>query len=119
MPWILLLAAVAACVYGLRTEHLFSQQFPVWMDEGVNRFLWYAGVYWAAANVILWRWPRHLLKIVAAVVLLYTAWWTGPAALLAALYFLGSCYCLGRLLNRSDDAVLSILLGAAAWMFLL
>ena len=126
IPWILLCGALAVTLYGLRSEHLFSQPVPVWQDEGVTRFLWYAAIYWAAANVILWKRPGFLLPVAAAFVLLYTAWWTGPPALLAALYFLGSCYCLGCVFlsrfgsgPRPQGVILSILLGAAAWMFLL
>lgn len=117
---------MAACIYGLLSERLFSQPMAVWLEDGVDRFLWYTALYWAAARVILWRRPAYLLRIAAAFVVLYTAWWAGAMAPLAVLYFLGSCYCLGRLLGevsqsepRPQGAVLAVLLGAAAWMFLL
>jgi hypothetical protein len=104
-------------IYGFFHERLFAQQ--MWADEGVSGFLAYAGVYWAAAGLILWRWPRGFAWTAGIAALGYAAWWSGPLAPFAVLYFLGSCYSLGRLLSRTAGGVSAILVGASAWMLLL
>src|SRR5689334_4093607 len=88
----------------------------MWAPVGEARFFVFTAVYWAAAGLILWIVPKWLGVIGGAFVLVYTAWWTGPSALLATLYFLGSCLLLGRILWRRADLCTSLLLGAAAWM---
>ena len=92
-------------LYGFYQERLFAQQ--MWAEEGVRRFLVYAAVYWAVAALLIWRNRVEWLIPAAA---LYTAWWAGPVAPLAVLFFLGSCCALG---SRK------ILVGTAIWMFLL
>ena len=120
IPWVLFLAAAAVCLYGILAEGLYAQQPPVWDSVGIERFLAYAAAYWIAAALILRSWPRGLPWIAGAFVLAYSAWWAGPAAPLAAVYFLASCYALGRLLGaRAGERVQAVLLGAAAWMFVL
>ena len=113
--WIAALAAVL--IYGIFHEQLFAQS--MWAEEGVRGFLLYAAVYWGAAGVVLWRWPRSVGSIAAVAAVAYAAWWAGPLAPLAVLFFLGSCYSLGRLLVRTSEGVTATLLGAAAWMFVL
>jgi hypothetical protein len=72
---------------------------PPWTADGGIRFLAYTVVFWAVAAFLR---PKHLLPVAAVFVLLYTAWWSGPAAPLAVLYFLGSC---------------QTLIGVAGWIF--
>ena len=108
----LLIAALAAVsIYGFFHEQLFAQQ--MWADEGVRRFLLYAGAYWGVAAVLLWRCRIAWIVPVGA---LYAVWWAGPVAPLAVLFFLGSCYALGR---RVADGVTAVLAGAAVWMLVL
>ncbi len=117
LAWILLALLLAAGGYGFLHERLWAQS--MWSETGGERFFAYAIVFWIAAGLILRLGPRWLGPIVPAAALLYTAWWTGPAAPLAVLYFLGSCFCLGRRLAREADAPTATLLGAAVWMFLI
>lgn len=107
-----LIAALAAVsIYGFFHEQLFAEH--LWADEGVQRFALYAVVYWAVAGVLLWR-GRVQWLIPAGV--LYAAWWAGPLAPAVALFFLGSCYALGR---RVAGGVTALLWGAAVWMLVL
>jgi hypothetical protein len=89
----------------------------MWSESGGARFLAYTAAFGSVAGLILWLSPRWLFAIVAAAAVLYTAWWTGPVAPLAVLYFLGSCWCLGRLWARDENPATATLLGAAVWMF--
>src|SRR5207244_3696773 len=75
--------------------------------------------FWSLTAFILWRYPRWVRLIIPVIALLYTAWWTGPVAPLAVLYFLGSCYFMGRILRRERDVWMATLLGAAVWMFVI
>jgi hypothetical protein len=111
---IALLAAIS--FYGFFHEQLFAQQ--MWAEEGVRRFFEYAIAFWSVAGLLVWRAPGRVpwLIVVGAI---YAAWWAGPLAPLACLYFLGSCYALGRWIARGSDGPTAILLGASVWMFLL
>lgn len=104
-------ALAAVSIYGFFHKQLFAEH--LWADEGVQRFALYALVYWAVAGVLLWR-GRVQWLIPAGV--LYAAWWAGPLAPAVVLFFLGSCYALGRCLA---GGVTAVLLGAAAWMLVL
>jgi len=115
--WILLALLTAAGAYGFFHERLWAES--LWSAEGRDRFLAYTAVYWTLAGLILWRCPRWLPIIIPATALLYTAWWAGPVAPLVVLYFLGSCYFLGRIVRREKDAIMATLLGAAVWMFVI
>lgn len=115
--WVVLSLLAVAGIFGFLHERLWAQ--TLWSPDGRDRFLIYTGVFWSLAGLILWRCPRWLGRLVPAAALLYTAWWTGPIAPLAVLYFLGSCYFLGRILRREKDAYMATLLGAAVWMFLI
>jgi Dolichyl-phosphate-mannose-protein mannosyltransferase len=117
LPWILLALLAVWATYGFLHERLWAQS--MWSDAGGARFLAYGGVFWIAAGLILWLGPRWLSLIVAAAALFYTAWWTGPLAPFAVLYFLGSCWCLGQRMARKADRLTATLLGAAVWMFLM
>ena len=112
---ILIALLLAAGIYGFLHERLWAQS--MWSEAGRSRFLAYTAFFWIASGVILRLWPRWIGPIFWAGALLYVAWWSGPAAPLAALYFLGSWWCLGRVLARDSDTPSAILLGAAVWMF--
>src|ERR1700688_4087475 len=117
LSWILLALLIAAGCYGFLHERLWTQS--MWSEAGRGRFLAYAAVFWIAAGLILWWMPSWLLPITAVAALFYTAWWSGPLAPLAVLFFLGSCWCLGRRLARVADPPTATLLGAAVWMLLI
>ncbi|HEX5432040.1 MAG TPA: glycosyltransferase family 39 protein [Bryobacteraceae bacterium] len=109
----LLLAAVT--VYGFFHEHLLAEL--LWTPQGWTRLLLYTLIYWAAAGGLLLFAPRWLGAGAAGFAFLYSMWWCGPVAPLAALYFLGACFFLGRMISRQADIPASILLGMTAWMF--
>src|SRR5580704_11719325 len=117
LAWILLTLLAAAGVYGFLHERLWAQS--MWSEAGGSRFLAYAAVFWSAAGLILWQCPRWLSAMMAAAALLFAAWWSGPLAPLAVLYFLGSCFCLGKRLARDANPPTATLLGAAVWMLLI
>jgi len=113
------LAAMAAwAIYGFAHEHLFAQ--PVWLPEGLERFLIFTGAYWAVAAAVLLLWRARFVWTMAALVCAYSTWWCAihfqwwaPAA---AIYFLGSCWMLGRWFTRGTLALIS---GVAIWVFLI
>ena len=114
------LAVLLVCsVYGLVHERLFHQS--LWTPEGVARLLGYTAVFWAAAGLILWLRPRWLSAAAAAWVLLYSVWWCGrffeAIAPVAAIYFLGSSFLLGKFAARKAAGVTALLLGLAIWIF--
>lgn len=115
LRWILFGLLAVAGSYGFLHERLWAQR--MWSEAGQDRFLAYTAVFWISAGLILWLRPRWMGLIAWIAALLYVAWWSGPAAPLAVLYFLGSCFCLGRLLSRDPDTPVAMLLGAAVWMF--
>ena len=109
----LALASVCA-VYGFIHEHLFAQW--VWTPEGLARFLAYTAVYWAVAIPMFRRW--WFVPAVAGFVFVYSTWWCAiyfhwwaPAAVV---YFLGSCWMLGRFVTRGVNALIA---GLALWVF--
>jgi hypothetical protein len=111
----LALAAVCA-VYGFLHQHLFAQW--VWTPEGLTRLLGYSVVYWAVA-IPMFRRP-WFVPVVMAFVFVYSTWWCALYfhwwAPVAVLYFLGSCWMLGRLLTRGINALIT---GLAIWVFLI
>ena len=109
----LLLVIAAIAVYGFVHEQLYAQ--PPWSPEGWQRLLFFAAGYWAAAGLILVFAPRWIGVAAGAIALIYSIWWAGPAAPLAVLFFLGSCYLLGRKLPGAVDGPAATVLGAAAW----
>jgi hypothetical protein len=117
LSWILLALLAVAGTYGFLHERLWAQS--MWSEAGGERFLGYAALFWCAAGLILWLCPRWIGVIVAAAALAYTAWWSGPLAPFAVLYFLGSCFCLGKRVAREADPSTATLLGAAVWMLLI
>ncbi|MEO5926577.1 MAG: hypothetical protein ABIR70_22365 [Bryobacteraceae bacterium] len=116
LPRLLIALLAAISLYGLWSEQLFSQ--PMWAEEGLRRFAEYAAVFWCVAGLLLWRAPSRVPWIIP-VAALYAAWWAGPLAPLAVLFFLGSCSALGKILVRTADPATALLLGAAAWMLIL
>ncbi|MEO8097308.1 MAG: hypothetical protein ABI811_06360 [Acidobacteriota bacterium] len=117
VSWVLLAVLAAISAYGFLHERLLDEH--VWTSEGARTFLIYTAVYWTVAGLLLWRWPAALGAVIAAAAVAYAAWWAGPLAPLAVIYFLGSCYCLGRLLSKVAHGVTAILLGAAVWMLVI
>jgi len=117
LGWALLALLAAAGLYGFLRERLWAQS--MWSEAGGERFLAYTAIFWSAAVLTLWRSPRWIGVICAAAALLYTMWWSGPLALLAVLYLLGSCFCLGKRVAARADPPTATLLGAAVWMFLI
>src|SRR5579863_6171633 len=91
-----LLTAVA--VYAFFHERLFAQN--MWTPDGGRHFLLYTAIFWTVAGGCLLLAPRWLGVAAAGFVFVYTAWWSGPAAVLAVLYFLGACFLTGRILSR-------------------
>jgi hypothetical protein len=112
----IVLTVVLACaaVYGFVHENLFAQSS--WSESGRVAFLAYTGVYWAIAAALIALAPRWTAHAIVALLLLYTAWWSGPAGPLTVLYLLGAFLLTGRILARSADALTALLLGSAAWM---
>ena len=112
-----MIALGALSIFGFFHEQLY--ELDVWTDAGAARFLGYAAAWAAASGVVLWRWPGQLLRVAFAGAVLWAAWWAGPVAPLAVLYFLGSCYALGRRLSGDGHAILATLLGAGVWSLVL
>ncbi len=111
----LALAAVCA-VYGFLHQHLFQQW--VWTPTGITRLLAYTAIYWIVAIPFFRR--RWFVPAVAVFVFIYSTWWCAmyfhwwaPAAVV---YFLGSCWMLGRFLTRGSNA---LIVGLAIWVFLI
>ncbi len=103
-------------VYGFFHERLFAEH--MWSMDGSRRFLLYAAVFWAVAGgFLLWA-PRWLGVAAGGFFVIYTVWWSGPGALLAVVYFLGACFLTGRFFFRRADGLTAVLVGLAAWMFL-
>jgi hypothetical protein len=114
------IAILAACaIYGFLHEGLFHQY--LWTPEGVKRLVEFTAVFWAVAGLLLWIRPGWLGPVIAGMVLAYSVGWCWmffePMAPLAALYFLGSSFLLGRIIARRVDGVTALLLGLAAWSF--
>jgi len=117
LGWVFMGLLAAAGVYGFFHERLWAE--TLWSTDGRDRFLIYSGVFWSLTALLLWRCPQWLRFIVPAAALIYTAWWAGPVAPLSVLYFLGSCYFLGRIVRHEKDAWMATVLGAAVWMFVI
>ncbi len=110
-----LLCAIA--IYGFAHTGLFAQE--LWRNGGLERWGWFTLAFWAIAAPVAWLRPSWLLPVVGAAALGWAEWWCwqffDPLAPVAVLYFLGSCYFLGRLFARRY----ALLVGLAAWIFLI
>lgn len=119
--WGVLALMVVCALYGLVHERLLEQS--LWSPEGRVRLLWFAVVYWAVAGVLLWLRPAWFLPVVAVAVLGYSVWWCSQVfeavAPLAAIYFLGSCFLVGKIVARRADGMTALLLGVAIWIFVI
>lgn len=115
--WALFALLAVLGVYGLAHERLFSTSH--WFPEGITAFLSYAAVFaaWSAAWLLLA--PRWFALAALGSVIAWSAWWWGPLAPLAVLYFLASSNALGRCLSATKNGTLATLLGASAWMLVL
>lgn len=117
LAWISMALLLLAAIYGIAQGGLFSQQ--LWGGDGVRRFRFFAGVFAVLAGLTIWWRPAWLGPVVGSIVVSYTAWYWGIAAPAAAIYFLGSSWLLGKRWARRANAATALLLGLAAWIFLL
>jgi len=108
---------LVAAVYGITQEGLFSQE--IWRATGVRRFRLYAEIFWAVAGVTIWWRPSWLGAVIGFILVTYSAWYWGISAPLAVIYFLGSSWVLGRRLARRANPGTALLLGLAAWIFVI
>ena len=119
--WAVLAAFCAFAVFGFIHEHLFGQE--LWKSGGLERFGGFTALYWAAAALVLWLRPAWLLPIAAGCAVLYAQWWcwqfADPLAPAAVIFFLGSCWALGRIVTREAAPVFALLIGLAIWIFLI
>src|SRR5437763_130292 len=116
---VLILLAVAALVavefFGFQNANFFRRD--LWYPDGPWHFLQFTGIYIACATAILILVPWLFASLCAAALVLLTAIVLGPLALFAVLLFLASAFCLGSLLLRREDPLLSTLLGASIYIF--
>jgi hypothetical protein len=91
----------------------------MWDPAGKRAFRIYTLAYTLIVGILIVRRPTLVAPAVGAAALLWAMWWTGPLAPIAVLYFLGSCYALGRLVCPSAQNVLATTAGAAIWMLIL
>ena len=121
LAWIALVIAVVIAIRAFLVEGLFREN--LWISGGVVRLIAFAVIYWACAGILLWIRPAWLFPAAAIFVFLYSEWWCSRFfsswAPIAVVYFLGSCFRLGRLLFRTLDAALAILIGLSVWIFLI
>ncbi|HLH38626.1 MAG TPA: hypothetical protein VKX39_05715 [Bryobacteraceae bacterium] len=121
LAWIAFVAALAFAIRGFAVEHLFREN--LWSPEGLARLIVFSAAYWISAGVILWLRPAWFFWAAAIFALGYSEWWCAlvftACAPLAAIYFLGSCFLLGRVLFPRLDTLLATLAGFSIWIFLL
>ena len=112
---------VAVSAYGFSAEGLFAQ--PVWDWTGLQRLLLFVAVFAGFfLAIVAWR-PGWVAPLSFLAALVYTAATAGPLALLAVLFFLFSCFALGRLLlgrhaETALDDLLALLAGASVYVWL-
>jgi hypothetical protein len=115
----LILAALAvliviACL-GLRAPNLFRASN--WFPSGPWPLLQFIGIYASCACALLILLPWAFAGAWASAILIVSATTLGPMPVLAAVFFLLSCWCLGRLLLPASEGVLPLLLGIAVYIF--
>ncbi len=113
----LLVLLGALSLFGLFHEQLFSKTY--WSAAGALRFEVYLAACALVLGVVVWRWPAQVLRVGGGLALGWTIWWAGPVAPVVVLFFVGSCWALGRCLTKSADGLTTTLLGAAVWMTVL
>src|SRR6185295_19101176 len=106
--------AMAIAIYGVIHERLLDQ--PIWNPTGTARFAMYAAAFWAVALTFVILRPTWLAPGIGLIVAGYTAWRCGVIAPLAVLYFLGSCFLLGKILARRAQGLTSLFIGLAVWL---
>jgi hypothetical protein len=118
------LAFAVALGFAIRAffvEGLFRE--TLWNADGRVRLGAFAAIYWPVAAILLRFRPAWFFPAATIFVFIYSEWWCAEFfsvwAPLAVLFFLGSCFQLGRLLFRELDAALSTLVGLTVWIFLL
>ena len=119
--WIALAAGAAFAIRAVLVEGMFHEH--LWNADAVTRLIAFSAIYWGIAGAILrirpaWFYPAAMIFILA-----YSEWWCArffsawaPAAVV---YFLGSCFLLGRRLFPRSDAVRATLAGLSIWIFLI
>lgn len=117
LAWALLALMAVLLVYGIVHERLFLS--TRWLPEGVTAFLMYAAGFAVCGALWLLRAPGWLPHATLLIAVMWAAWWWGPLAPLAVLYFLASSNALGRCVSATRNGTLATLLGAAVWMLLL
>jgi len=119
--WLVLAALAGWAAYGFVRERLFAQE--LWHHDGLIRLAGYTAAFWIAAGVILWLRPALLLPVTAVFVFVYSEWWCArffsPLAPVAVIYFLGSCFFMGRIITRRADPWITVLTGLSIWIFVI
>jgi len=121
LAWTAFLAALVLAIRGFASGRLFAEH--LWSPDGLARLIAFSAAYWTAAGALLRLRPAWFLPAAAIFALGYSEWWCAqvftPWAPLAAVYFLGSCFLLGRVLFPRLDGALAALAGLSVWIFLL
>jgi hypothetical protein len=119
--WIVLSVLCAVAIYGFVHEDLFAQD--LWRNGGLERWGWFSLAFWIPALVLMWLRPAWLIPAALIFAFAYSEWWCwqffDPRAPVAVVYFLGSCFFLGRIAAKRADAMTAVLVGLAAWIFVL
>ena len=119
--WLVLAALAGWAAYGFVRERLFAQE--LWHHDGLIRLAGYTAAFWIAAGVILWLRPALLLPVTAVFVFVYSEWWCArffsPLAPVAVIYFLGSCFFMGRIITRRAEPWITVLIGFSGWIFVI
>jgi glycosyltransferase involved in cell wall biosynthesis len=110
-------------IYGFRASNLFAQE--IWYPVGLKRFERFTEFYAVLAAVLMFAAPRWFGVAIAGLVLILSAMSVGPAAVLAAAFFLLSASALGsKLLGRPKEEsaqhqLCALVLGSAVYIFLM
>jgi hypothetical protein len=84
----------------------------LWSPLGLERLLWFTGIYWFVSAMLIWLRPRWFLPICAGLALAYTVFAVGFRGPAAVLFFLVSCWAI------AEDVLLGIAIWATAVMVL-
>jgi hypothetical protein len=114
LAWLVFAVVIALGIYGFVHERLLAQES--WLPLGRHRFVIYLFAFGAAAIVVLilranWVFPISILGVLG-----YTVWYAGLLPPLAVIFFVGSCWLLGRRVFPGRDAGTSICTGVGIWI---